>query len=138
MKKSILMVTGIAGMLLGSPLTDALAEVNIRVGPGGRPASVIVIDNRPDFIYLSKPGFYVSFNGPYDIVFYANRYYLFRDGVWYRASHYRGPWVVVRHDILPGKIRHYRWEDLRRYRDHEYRRHDRRYWDNRFEHDRRR
>jgi hypothetical protein len=136
MKKSILMITGIAGMLLGSPLTDALAENRPYGGPGGRPASVIVVDNRPDFIFLSKPGFYVSFNGSYDIIFYGNRYYLLRDGEWYRASSYRGPWALVRYGVLPSRIKHYRWEDLRRFRDREYSRHDRRYWDNRFEHDR--
>ncbi len=127
------MVTGIAGMLLGSPVTDAFAWD----GPG-RHSQVIVIDSRPDFIYLSKPGFHVSFNGSNDIIFYGNRYFLFRDGVWYRASNYRGPWVIVRYESLPSRIRHYRWEELRRYRDREYQRHDRRYWDNRFEHDRRR
>jgi hypothetical protein len=133
MKKSILMLVGVTGMLLGSPASDALAWD----GPGRR-SPVIVVDTRPDFIFLSKPGFYVSFNGQYDIIFYGNRYYLLSDGVWYRASHYRGPWVMVRYDLLPWRIKHYRWEDLRRFRDREYSRHDRRYWDNRFDHDRRR
>ncbi|TLU82891.1 MAG: hypothetical protein FDX30_07360 [Chlorobium sp.] len=133
MKKSILMVTGIAGILLGTPLADALAE---RWDGPGRPAHEIVIDTRPDFIYLPKPGFYVSFNGPFDIIFYGNRYYVLRDGSWYAASHHRGPWVVVRNNALPSRIKRYQWEDLRRYREREYNRHDRRYWDNQFEHDR--
>ncbi|NTW82630.1 MAG: BcpO-related WXXGXW repeat protein [Chlorobiaceae bacterium] len=133
MKKSILMVTGIAGILLGTPVTDALAE---RWDGPGRPAHGIVIDTRPDFIFLTKPGFYVSFNGPFDIIFYGNRYYVLRDGSWYAASHHRGPWVVVRNNALPSRIKRYQWEDLRRYREREYNRHDRRYWDNRFEHDR--
>lgn len=133
MKKSILMVTGIAGMLLGTPATQALGWD----GPG-RNSSVIVIDSRPDFIFLSKPGFYVSFNGPYDIVFYKNRYYIYRNGVWYRASHHRGPWVIVRGHDVPSRITRYRWHELKRYRDREYRRYDRRYWENRFEQDRHR
>lgn len=126
------MVAGIAGMLLGTPVTDALGWD----GPG-RHGSVIVVNTRPDFIFLSKPGFHVSYNGPYDIIFYGNRYFLFRDGAWYRASNHRGPWVIVRNNQLPSKIRRYRWDDLRRYRESEYRRHDHKYWNNRFEHDRR-
>lgn len=131
------MVTGIAGMLLGSPVTDALAEGYGHYGPDGRPPQTIVVDRRPDFIFLSKPGFHISFNGSNDIIFYGNRYFLFRDGVWYRASNYRGPWGIVRYESLPSRIRHYRWEELRRYRDREYQRHDRRYWDSRFDQDRR-
>ncbi len=125
MKKQIWLVAGIAGMLLGSP--SAQAEVSLHIGIGDRPR--FVLDTRPDFIYLPDRGFSVSIGSPYDIVYYGDRYYLYRDGGWYLASDYRGPWILVRDHRLPYAIRRHRFNDIWRYRDMEYRRHDRVYWD---------
>jgi len=141
MKKTIWLVVGIAGMCLGNPHTEAHAEVGIRmgdvrVGVGDRPH--FVIDRRPSFVYLQDQGFSVSVGSPYDIIYYGDLYYLHRDGSWFHSSHYRGPWDLVRERNLPYKIRRHRWEDLRRYRDVEYRRHDRSYWEDRDRHDRER
>ncbi len=124
MKKNIWLAAGVAAMLLGAPSANAGAEVNIRLG-GGRPPS-FVLDTRPNFVALPGFGFSVSVGSPYDIVYYGNRYYLFQDGMWYRSSQYRGPWVVVRDGNLPYNIRRHRWEDIRSRRDIEYRRHDNR------------
>ncbi len=141
MKKSIWLTAGIAGLLLGNPLTDLQAEVGIRIGDvrvgiGDRPH--FVIDTRPSFVYLQDQGFSVSVGSPYDIIYYGDLYYLYRDGGWYRSSHYRGPWDVVRERNLPPNIRRHRWDDLRRSRDIEYRRHDRSYWEQRDRNDRER
>ena len=126
-------------MFLGNPITEAQAEIglrigDVRVGVGDRPD--FVIDRRPDFVYLQDQGFSVSTGGPYDIIYFGDRYYLYRDGRWYRAAHYRGPWDAIREHNLPRGIRRYAWEDIRRYRDIEYRRHDRRYWEERHERER--
>jgi hypothetical protein len=134
MKKNVLVVVGIAGML-GIFQPDAQAELRLRLGDiridaGDRPA--FVIDTRPDFIYLDDQGFSVSIDSPYDIIAYDDFYFLYRDGIWYRSSDYRGPWLVIREYDLPYNIRRHRWEDIRRYRDIEYRRHDRGYWDERY------
>jgi len=117
MKKTIWIAAGITGMLLGSPTTDAKAALNVRIG--SRPS--FVIDRRPDFVELRNLGFSVSVGSPYDIVYYGNLYYLNQNGSWYRSSDYRGPWISVRSSQLPSKIRRHRLEDIRRYRDTEYR-----------------
>ena len=111
-------------MLLGAPSANAGAEVSVRVG-GGRPAS-IVINSRPNFIDLPGFGFSVSVGSPYDIIYYGNRYYVFQDGIWYRSSQYRGPWIVVRDGNIPYNIRRHRWDDIRSRRDVEYRKHNNR------------
>ncbi len=134
MKKNILLIAGIAGMFIGNSSLDAQAELSIRLGDiridaGERPT--FVIDTRPDFIYLEDQGFSVSIDSPYDIISYNDLYYLYRDGGWYRSSDYRGPWIVVHEYELPYKIRRHRWQDIRRYRDVEYRKHDRSYWEER-------
>jgi hypothetical protein len=125
MKKQIWFAAGIAGMLLGSPA--AQAELNVRIAAGGDRAPSFVLDTRPNFINVPELGFYVSAGGPQDIIRYDNRYYVNHNGRWYISSNYGGPWIIVREGRLPRQIRRHRWEDIRRYRDVEYRRHDARY-----------
>ncbi len=108
-KKTIWIAAGITGMLLGNPACDAKAELNIRIGA------------RPEFIQLRNLGFSVAVGSPYDIVYYGNLYYLNQNGLWYRSSDYRGPWMSVRESQLPPSIRRHRLDDIRRFRDTEYR-----------------
>lgn len=125
MKSKMLMLAGIAGMLMTSPSADALADVQVNIGGGPRRA--FVIDRPPSFIRLATPGFSVSVGAPYDIVLYGNFYYLYDHGHWYRSPRYDGPWRSVRVRELPPRIRRYRIEQIRRFRDDEYhRRYDRR------------
>jgi hypothetical protein len=125
MKKQIWLAAGIAGMLLGSPA--AQAEVNVHLGIGGNRPPSFVLDTRPNFINVPELGFYVSAGGPQDIIRCDNRYYVNHNGRWYISSNYGGPWIIVREGRLPRQISRHRWEDIRRYRDVEYRRHDARY-----------
>ncbi|NTW51628.1 MAG: BcpO-related WXXGXW repeat protein [Chlorobiaceae bacterium] len=125
MKSRILMIAGVAGMFMASPALDAMAEVNVRIG--STPRHAFVIDRRPDFIQLGSQGFSVSYGSPYDIVLYNNFYYLHNNGTWYRSRNYNGPWIVIRDRALPPRIRRHRIEDIRRYRDVEYRRDQGRY-----------
>jgi len=126
MSRKILMTAGVACMLFGNPVSDALAEVNVNVGIGSRPPA-FVIDRRPTFVQLASPGFSVAVGSPYDMVYYGNDYYVNHDGYWYRSSDYRGPWVIVRDHEMPHRIQRYRIAEIRRYRDAEYRRHRDRY-----------
>jgi hypothetical protein len=129
MNKKLWLVAGITGVLLGNTATDAKAEISIRIGLGGhaQERAPFVLDTRPRFIVLPDMGFSVAVGSPYDIIFYGNSYYAFQNGIWYGSGDYRGPWVVVHESRLPYGIRRYRWEEIRRSRDIEYRRHDRRY-----------
>lgn len=86
---------------------------------------------RFDFIYVPELGFSVSIGSPWDILFYDNYYYAFRNGMWYRSSNYRGPWVSHNHSRVPHNILRRNWGDIRKYRDFEYRKHhDNRRFDN--------
>ena len=122
MKKQILLVAGIAGMLLGSPV--AQAELNVRIGGGGDRRPAFVIDTRPNFINVPNLGFSVSVGGPQDVISYNNRYYVNHNGLWYVSYNFRGPWVVITEGRLPRQIRRHRWEEIRSFRDVEYRRHE--------------
>jgi len=122
MKKNIWITAGIAGMLLGIPSSNVKAAVNININTGSRPS--FIINSPPSFVYLRTQGFSVSVGSPYDIVYYGNRYYIFYEGHWYRSYYYRGPWVLILDNRIPYQIRRHRWDDIRRYRDIEYRRSD--------------
>jgi len=134
MKKQILLVIGFAGALAAQPVTEARADVRIGINIPGGPG--IYFDSRPDFIYMDDYGFSVSYGGAHDVIYYGNAYFIFRDGYWYRAYDYRGPWGRISNFELPGPIRRHGWDDIRRRRDIEYRRHDRGFWEDRFRSDR--
>jgi hypothetical protein len=123
MKKQIWLAAGIAGMLLGNPAADAKAALSVQISTGSHPS--FIINSAPNFIYLRTQGFSVSVGSPYDIVYYSNYYYLYHGNHWYRSSSYHGPWIIILNKRLPYQIRRHRWEDIRRYRDIEYRRPDR-------------
>ena len=134
MKKQILLAIGMAGLFSGQPLTQAQASVHVGVNVPGGPS--IFFSDRPDFVYLQDYGYSVSYGAPYDVIYFGNDYFVFRDGDWFRSRDYRGPWMRIRSFELPPPIRHHRIEDIRRFRDMEYRRHDRGFWNDRFRHDR--
>ena len=144
MKKNIWIAAGIAGMHFAQPTADAKAEVSLRINAGDRAPVMVrderrapfVIERQPDFIALPGFGFSVSVGGPNDVISYGNFYYVNHHGSWYRASNYRGPWLVVTERSLPSSIRKHSWEDIRRFRDEEYRRHEGRRDRDRHERDR--
>ena len=124
MKKSIWLAAGVAGMLLGNPATEAKGAVSVLIN--ARDGHSFVLESRPSFIMLPEKGFSVAVGSPYDIVFYDNRYYLNQNGSWYRSSNYRGPWTFIKTKHLPSRIRRHRLDEIRSFRDTEYRRHDQR------------
>jgi hypothetical protein len=113
------------------PVVVAPPPAPVIVAPPPAPVErTIIIDDveePPEFIYPSQLGFYVAVGIPYDMFFIGSTYYLFRDNVWYRGPHYRGPWRAVSYRSLPPGLRKHRFERIRHYRDKEYRhyRHDR-------------
>jgi len=117
-KKNSLLVAGIAGMLFGLSYSNGRADTHI----SNENSVHFAIDEKTGFIFIPGYGFSVSVNNPYDIIFFENLYYLFRDGVWYRSAFYRGPWDVIQKDGVPDNIRSQRWDDIKQFRDNEYRR----------------
>jgi hypothetical protein len=133
MKKQILMAIGVASLFTAQPSVETQAAVRVGVSV---PGANFYFSDRPDFVYLRDRGYSVSYGAPYDVISYSDDYYAFRDGYWYRARDFRGPWVHVMTHDLPGPIRAHRIEDIRRFRDREYYRHDHRFWSERFRRDR--
>jgi len=130
MKSKLLMLAGVAGILIASPSTDALADVSVRIGTGGHHRSAFVIDRPPRFVRLATPGFSIAIgSSPYDIILSGNFYYLYNHGHWYRSHRYNGPWKKIHHRKLPYRIRRYRIDQIRKFRAVENNR-----WRDRYEH----
>lgn len=81
--KRLCIGTGIvlAMVLLFTPLAGASISINIQV--------------RPQLVLLPGVPVYYAPELPYNFFFYAGRYYVFIDGVWYVGPTYRGPWVFL-------------------------------------------
>ncbi|HCD37111.1 hypothetical protein FP507_06405 [Chlorobium phaeovibrioides] len=131
MKKRATILAAAALFALSSYAPQANAEVNLNVNIGPqRPVLVqssrrpahFVIESQPRFLYTPDLGFYVSVGAPYDVIYYGNRYYIYNEGSWYRSKNHSGPWDRVKSRRVPTKITRHRYEDIRRFRDNEYRR----------------
>jgi hypothetical protein len=122
MKKTALVLV-IAAIAAAS---SAQAEVNVNIGvPAPRVVvsapPAVMFDVAPHFIAPSRLGFYVGVDTPYDIFLISDVYYLYYGNRWLRARHHNGPWVEVPYRQLPPGIRRHRIEQIRSYRDQEYR-----------------
>lgn len=78
------------------------------------------VEEEVEFIYPQPLGFYVAVGVPYDLFYFNNVYFSFRDGRWFRSRDNRGGWVPVRYRELPSPLRRHRIERIREYRTREY------------------
>jgi len=130
MRKSATILATAALFAFGSYVPPANAEVNlnINVGPPDRFWSragarlILPLSHSPGSCTLPTSGFYVSVGAPYDVIYYGDRYYIYNEGSWYRSRNYRGPWDRVKSRRVPTKITRHQHEEIRRFRDTEYRR----------------
>lgn len=124
MKKSVLVL--VAVLITAASSVQAETNVNVSIGVpvprvvvSGPPA--VLFDVEPFFLAPSRLGFYVGVDTPYDIIFSSDYYYLYYGNSWHRSRHHNGPWAVVPYRQLPPGIRKHRIEQIRSYRDREYR-----------------
>lgn len=100
------------------------AYAGVTVGITLPPPPEIVIEAAPRFIFSPELGFHVSVGVPYDIVYIGDQYYLYNNGYYYRSRYYNGPWVGVESRRLPPGLRRHKYQEIRRFRDVEYRRYE--------------
>jgi hypothetical protein len=123
-------------MFLGFLALPAAAhtDVQISVNLGGpAPPPHIVFDREPGLRPVPRTGVYFVAGYPdYDVYRYGPAWYACREGIWFRASSWRGPWIGIRtvpYDVIyaprgyyharhlpPGQLR--RGPDDRRGRDY--------------------
>jgi len=124
MKKTVLVLVTAAITAVSSAQAEVSLNVNI-----GVPAHRVIVSSPPSvrfevaplFIASPRLGFYVGVDTPYDIIFSSDFFYLYYGNSWHRSRHHSGPWVEVPYRQLPPGIRNHRIEQIRSYRDREYR-----------------
>jgi hypothetical protein len=96
-----------AAMLAGIPFSSvpARADIEVRIDIGNAPpAPHIVFRARPREFYAPEERVYVVDDpdvGDNDCFRYGGKYWVFSDGYWYRASRWRGPFVIVEPRRVP-------------------------------------
>jgi len=100
-----------ASLAIGTALllatAPARAEVNIHVDIGNAPPPPrIVFREEPHMVYVPDSRVYVveQPNWDYDTFHYGVYWYVCNDGFWYRSRSYRGPFVVIREEVVPTAI----------------------------------
>jgi hypothetical protein len=68
---------------------------------------------------------YVAVGVPYDLVYTGNEYFYYDGGRWYRGPYYNGPWDYASRRSYPPAFARYRINNIRSFRDREYRRYQR-------------
>jgi hypothetical protein len=104
--RSMLSLAAVAGCLSASA---ALAEthVNVSIGIGNAPPPpVVVVREEPRVVLVPGSTVYVVDDNRwgYDCFRYGVYWYAYRDGFWYRSRAWRGPFGVVRTEIVPRAI----------------------------------
>ncbi len=82
----------------------------------------LYLNEAPQFIYSPELNVYVAVGVPYDLVYTGSAYFYFYGGRWYRGRYYTGPWVAAAPRYYPPVLFRYRVEQIRHYRDNEFRR----------------
>jgi hypothetical protein len=78
------------------------AEVTINIGVPPPPA--VVLPAPPRLVIVpGQPVFYAP-EVPYNYFVYGDRHYIFRDGRWFFARTYRGPWRIIATDRVPRQV----------------------------------
>jgi outer membrane lipoprotein SlyB len=101
---------------------DMLPEPEPELYPA--PAEVYV-EAAPQFIYSPALNMYVAVGVPYDLMYDGRDFFYFYAGRWYRGPYYNGPWSPLARRYYPQVLVRYRIDNIRHYRDVEYRRYER-------------
>lgn len=123
MRTKVLLVAICLGLTASTALaSDVNFGLNLNIGNSPPPVQApIVVEEPPQFIVPQGLGFYVAVGIPYDMFYISNRYYVYRANRWYYGPSYNGPWHVTSYRYLPGELHRHRIDQIRHYRDEEYR-----------------
>ena len=91
-------------LFLGSLRAATGGDVDINVNIGGPPPPRVFFDREPSFVVIPDSRVRRLRDYEYDFYRYDDDYYLNRDGYWYRAKSWRGPFVALPFERLPRAI----------------------------------
>ena len=88
------------------------------------PPQAVLPATPPQFIFVPELGYYVAIGIAADMIYDGRAYYYHNNGYWYRTTFYGSPWQPVAARALPPLLVRFRFNDIYRYRDKEFRRYE--------------
>lgn len=88
-----------SSMLAGAHPASADVRINANVSTGH-----FYLDSQPNVVLVPGTQVYYTPYGSDEVYQYRNRWFVNRDGMWYRASSYRGPFIEVPDDRVPRQV----------------------------------
>lgn len=118
MKKLVLLL---AAALLAAPAAyagDVGFDLDLHIG--NRAERPVAVHEPPLFLVPPELGFQVAVGVAFDMFRIDGRFYLCREGRWYVAPYYDGPWEGIGPKHLPPGLAKKRYTEIIRFRDAEY------------------
>jgi hypothetical protein len=95
-------VATLVGTMLVRPV---LAQVDVDIHIGVPVPPVVVFHSEPEVVVVPRTSvYYVPAVTEYDMYRFGPYWYINRDGYWYRAKAYRGPFNGVEYNHVPREI----------------------------------
>ena len=92
------LVAGLAALAVTSSASIAAAHVTVNLGPP------IVVQAPPRLVVVPESPVFYAPDVEYNYFVYDHRHWVLRDGRWYVARTYRGPWTVVPVARVPSPV----------------------------------
>ena len=93
----------IAATTAGPAGAGVMLNVGVHVGDPPPPPAY-VFDDEPEVILVPSTRVYYVPEQEFDLYRYGRYWYINRGGWWYRAATYRGPFMAIEYDRVPGPI----------------------------------
>ncbi|MFA6170199.1 MAG: hypothetical protein WCW67_04845 [Candidatus Margulisiibacteriota bacterium] len=88
----------LTSMIAIGAVKPANSEVNINVNIGPPP---IVVAEPSEVVFISSYGVYFVSGIDFDVYYFNGYWWSPRGTVWYRATAYNGPWVIINRRVVP-------------------------------------
>lgn len=102
------------------------APPQLEVKPVPPPEQPIKLSEPPEFLFPPGLGFGVAVGIPEDLFYVSKAYYTVKEGRWYRALFYNGPWSTVGLSRVPPELKDTKLAKIHDLRNREFRK----YWKN--------
>lgn len=94
-----------AAALLAAGVGHAETRVDLNISIGNAPPPpVVVVREEPRVVFVPEARVYIAQGADYDWFRVGTTWYIERDGFWYRADRYRGPYRVIEERYVPAVV----------------------------------
>lgn len=105
MRRMVIMAALLTPLLVTVPGAARAADVGVSIRIGDRySGSELTFTNQPRMVVIPRTSVYYIQDYDVDVYRVGRFYYAYDRGRWWRARHYRGPWIYIRARQVPRPI----------------------------------